>query len=371
MRREGYRDAPASWYVIITDVRGSTRAIEQGRYRDVNALGVASIIAVTNAVPDLEVPYVFGGDGATLLVPGSRLEMVAQALRSVRELAVASFDLELRVARVSVAELRTAGYAVRVERYQLSRHIALGMFSGSGFAAAESWAKDEVLAARYEIEAGPSQADFEGFECRWQPMKSQRGEVVCLLVVALGDDEAVKQATYQSVLSHLERVLEGGVSVPITRPSMRPLPTNGDYSVEAKVRSGSASGSAFDRAKAHARKKTLIGRVLMAFRREAGGFDGKTYRDEFIENSDFRKFDETLRMVLDLTPLESAAVERWLLEQSQRGVLAFGIHRSSAAIATCMIKAYKGNHVHFVDGADGGYALAARGLKEQLKRAPR
>jgi hypothetical protein len=28
---------------------------------------------------------------------------------------------------------------------------------------------------------------------------------------------------------------------------------------------------------------------------------------------------------------------------------------------------YNGNHVHFVDGSDGGYALAARSLKVQLK----
>ena len=32
----------------------------------------------------------------------------------------------------------------------------------------------------------------------------------------------------------------------------------------------------------------------------AGGFDGKAYPQELIENSDFRKFDEALRMVLDL-----------------------------------------------------------------------
>lgn len=55
---------------MVTDVRGSTGAIEDGRYRDVDALGVASIIALCNALPELDLPYVFGGDGATLLVRG-------------------------------------------------------------------------------------------------------------------------------------------------------------------------------------------------------------------------------------------------------------------------------------------------------------
>src|SRR6185503_11264421 len=76
-----YADAPASWLVVLTDVRGSTAAIEAGRYRDVNAVGVASIIALRNAMPDLELPYVFGGDGATVLVPASRAEAAAAALR--------------------------------------------------------------------------------------------------------------------------------------------------------------------------------------------------------------------------------------------------------------------------------------------------
>jgi hypothetical protein len=43
------------------------------------------------------------------------------------------------------------------------------------------------------------------------------------------------------------------------------------------------------------------------------------------------------------------------------------MHRSSEALLTCIVFSYNGNHMHFVDGSDGGYALAARGLKQQLK----
>ena len=41
-----YTRVPSDWLLVITDVSGSTQAIEQGRYRDVNALGVSSIIAL-------------------------------------------------------------------------------------------------------------------------------------------------------------------------------------------------------------------------------------------------------------------------------------------------------------------------------------
>ena len=43
---EAYIQVPEDWYVALTDVIGSTKAIQEGRYKDVNAIGVASIAAV-------------------------------------------------------------------------------------------------------------------------------------------------------------------------------------------------------------------------------------------------------------------------------------------------------------------------------------
>jgi hypothetical protein len=43
---ENYFEAPNDWSVVLTDVKGSTKAIEQGRYREVNTLGAASIAVV-------------------------------------------------------------------------------------------------------------------------------------------------------------------------------------------------------------------------------------------------------------------------------------------------------------------------------------
>jgi hypothetical protein len=32
---------------------------------------------------------------------------------------------------------------------------------------------------------------------------------------------------------------------------------------------------------------------------------------------------------------------------------------------TCLVFSLAGDHVHFIDGADGGYALAAKQMKQQ------
>jgi hypothetical protein len=45
----------------------------------------------------------------------------------------------------------------------------------------------------------------------------------------------------------------------------------------------------------------------------------------------------------------------------------FGVHAAEAALMTCIITDLQANHVHFVDGANGGYALAAKQMKAQLR----
>jgi hypothetical protein len=72
-------------------------------------------------------------------------------------------------------------------------------------------------------------------------------------------------------------------------------------------------------------------------------------------------------MVLDLEVSSISELRDFLQTGLDAGQLAYGMHLSGSALITCMVKSYGGNHVHFVDGADGGYALAAKQLKSQLK----
>lgn len=362
-----YADVPGDWHVILTDVRGSTRAIEAGRYRDVNALGVASIVALRNAMPDLELPYVFGGDGATLLVPESRRAVAEAALRGVRTLAKTAFDLELRVARVPVSELRAANFSVQAARFRTSRHIRLAMLRGSGIASAERWVKDPERGAAYAVsEDGPEEASFEGFECRWQPVPSRRGHIVSLIVLAVDPSEAERAQSYRHAIETLESSLEDDAGHPISLRGLRLGSLLGGFREEARVRSGEAAGPAHDAAVKNARKKSLIGRALVALGKTAGGFDGSSYPKELIENTDFRKFDEAIRMVLDLSDEQLGRIERELEQLRAEGHIVYGLHRAPSALITCYLRSYSGDHVHFVDGANGGYALAARQLKAQL-----
>ena len=104
---------------------------------------------------------------------------------------------------------------------------------------------------------------------------------------------------------------------------------------------------------------------MMRFGISVGGFVPKTYVQQVVENSDFRKYDDGLRMVLDCTPeLERALSAAALPPAASAGVARYGLHRQDAAMMTCFTpSAMRSDHVHFIDGARGGYASAATALK--------
>jgi hypothetical protein len=85
---------------------------------------------------------------------------------------------------------------------------------------------------------------------------------------------------------------------------------------------------------------------------------------QVVDNSDFRKYDDGLRMVLDCSTELADRIEWRLGVASAAGVARYGVHRQASAMMTCFTPSpTASSHVHFVDGAHGGYTLAARALK--------
>ena len=79
-----------------------------------------------------------------------------------------------------------------------------------------------------------------------------------------------------------------------------------------------------------------------------------------LQYSDYRKFDDALRMVLDCTPEHVELLRSYL--ETCRDDLYYGMHLSDSSLMTCLASG-----IHFIDGNHGGYALAAKQMKEQMK----
>jgi hypothetical protein len=86
-----------------------------------------------------------------------------------------------------------------------------------------------------------------------------------------------------------------------------------------------------------------------------------------VENSDFRKYDDGLRMILDCTEELERALTALLATAASSKIVRYGLHRQDAAMMTCFTPSVmRSDHVHFIDGARGGYASAATALKATM-----
>lgn len=94
---------------------------------------------------------------------------------------------------------------------------------------------------------------------------------------------------------------------------------------------------------------------------------GKKYLAEMAAHSDARKFDEMLRMVIDSTSEQIGRLKEILDKRQDAGDIVYGFFASDRALMTCLVFSTDGNHVHFIDGADGGYALAAKDMKQKIR----
>jgi len=111
---------------------------------------------------------------------------------------------------------------------------------------------------------------------------------------------------------------------------------------------------------------SLVQVLCHACGKKVGDYDGATYIDELRANTDYRKYDDMLRMVLDVTETQANAIDAYLSQRFDAGDVVFGTHRAKSALMTCVVFSLKqGEHVHFVDGAEGGFAMAAVDLKRR------
>jgi hypothetical protein len=355
-----YSPLPDDWSIGIADIVASTKAIAEARYKAVNMAGAAVIAAVTNALDGREFPFVFGGDGASFAVSPDDRDRAREALAATAVWVKDDLDLAMRVALVPIAAVRAQRLDVCVARFGPSPNLSYAMFSGGGL----GWAEAAMKRGEFAVPLAPSgtQPDLSGLSCRFEEIPARRGLILSVLVVpARGADPAAFRKVIEDIVALAERSPDAGRPVPPGGPPLRWPPASIDF--EARAARG---GSLFKR-RAQVLVRTLFSYVIMRSGISVGGFVPKTYVQQLVENSDFRKYDDGLRMVLDCTAELERALTQRLTEAAANGVARYGLHRQDAAMMTCFTpSALRSDHVHFIDGARGGYASAATALKARL-----
>jgi DUF3095 family protein len=352
-----YSPLPDDWSVGVADIVESTRAIAEARYKAVNVAGAAVIASVANALEGREFPFVFGGDGASFAVSPDDLERAREALAATATWVKEDLDLVMRVALVPVAAVRAQGLDVRVARFGPSANLSYAMFSGGGL----GWAEAAMKRGEFAVPMAPpgTQPDLTGLSCRFEEIPPARGVILSVLVVpAQGADPNAFRKLIEDIIVLVERSPDSGRPVPPGGPPLRWPPAGNELEARAK-RGGSLLGR-----RAFVLAYTLFAYLVMRFGISVGGFVPKTYVQQVVENSDFRKYDDGLRMILDCTPELERALTQRLAAAASAAIARYGLHRQDAAMMTCFTpSALRSDHVHFIDGARGGYASAATALK--------
>ena len=359
-----YTPLPDDWLLGATDVVRSTDALRSGRYKAVNMAGASVVSAVMNAVGHSSFPFVFGGDGAILAVGPADADAAREAMARTVRFVDEDLGLTLRAGLMRLHDIRAAGHDVRVARYAASPQAVYAMFSGGGC----SFVEGELKAGRLALTpAAPGERpDLAGLSCRWSPIKAQRGVMLSLLALPAQDAAPERfQEVAAAVIRTIQREDRDGHPVLPSGPEFALNPQA--LRMEAKATRRGKERVAIRAAKAGA--EMLVGKLSDRIGRAIGGFDAKRYRSWVARNTDFRKFEDGLRMTVDCSRETADALEALLARAEAERIVDYGLHRQDAALMTCVVPSpFQDDHMHFLDGAGGGYARSAEALKARLEQ---
>jgi len=353
-----YSSAPGDWLIAVSDVVGSRKAIAAGRYKAVNMAGVALISALMNALDTHDLPYIFGGDGAAVIISPADRDIVADTMAKTAAWVRDELGLELRAALVPVSVVRAEGHDVLVQATRVSDAIRNYAFQGGGLSRAEALMKE----GRYAVPPAPagSKPDLTGLSCRWSPIKPENGKIVSIIIEP-GESAGGKFPEIAQKLLDLVGMQRPGGGSPM--PPAGPTGTWPPEGLDMEARATRGQRSLWAQ-KAALYLWTLISWIIITGGINVGSFNAKRYREFTSLNTDYRKFQDGLRVTVSLGDSELTRLNEFLESERVAKNLRYGLCVQDSAILTCYVPSVTSeSHFHFLDGAGGGYAQAAENMK--------
>jgi hypothetical protein len=354
---------PENWHVIITDVEGSSAAVNSGMHENVNLVATGSMVAVLNITykAGITVPAFFGGDGATFIIPSTLLNSILSALRKHQQNTLNSFKLKLRAGHVPLTEIYSKGHQLAVSKLSKSRLFNIPVVLGDGLAYAEKIIKGESFHLLADITNNREDLDLSGMQCRWDTVKppQNNNEVVSLLVQSTGINS--QAAVFKKVIDTLDEIY--GVQEkrkPISVPALRLKGTIRKLALEMRTRFGKY-------------QPFYLAKIFMTSLFAPYYFNtkrGKNYLNQLVEMSDTLILDGKINTVISGSIEQRQNLLAVLDDLEKEGSLIYGYYVSEESVLSCYVRSLDESHIHFVDGAKGGYTQAAGMLKKKLKNLP-
>lgn len=346
---------PENWFVIVTDVKNSTLAVQNGLHETVNLVATGCIVATLNIAykHNLNVPFFFGGDGATCIIPPSILQPVMQSLLIHQENTLKNFELDLRVGFVPVENIYKKGFRLTISKFRSTSIFSIPVVLGDGLNYAEKVIKGEDHRLSV-IKSEEEDLNLDGMQCRWDRIAPPENydEVISLLVIAANESE--QGPAFQKVIHFLDEIYgTPDKRQPISVNKLKLKATVTKLNLEMKVKFG------------HIRFLYLLYNRFMSL---FGWYyfqtrEGRSYLSSMVDLADTLVIDGRINTVISGTSVQRAALVKALDELEKAGEIRYGLFVSKESVMSCYVPGADNAHIHFVDGAEGGYTKAAGVLK--------
>ena len=167
--------------------------------------------------------------------------------------------------------------------------------------------------------------------------------------------------------SRISKILDNNIasSNPVTRRTLKYIWPPGGLKMEAILTKG---GQSYLRRYLFLLYQSFVQSILERFNLSAGHYNAPQYRKELQTNADYRRLDDNLRLVLDCSRSQISRITQVLEQQHRLGKIAYGMHKTGQAQMTCLVFSLEHHeHIHFVDGSEGGFWTASQAYKNQVK----
>jgi len=361
-----FREVPPDWFVIISDVKNSTEAVNAGRHNDVNLVAAGSLVVALNIAKakNIQIPFFFGGDGGTLLVPEQLLNEILIGLSLHNVNSIKNFDLELHIGSRQVKDILAEGHFIRLAKVEFGKGLNKAIVVGDGLKVAEQFIKQSSQDENYKEES-VDELNLTGLECRWDRIKppSEENEIVCYLIETV--DPLNQLEVYRNVLLKMDEIY-GSIEnrSPLSLDRLKLLLNFRKIRKEMLAKYGRWKTNYFT----ISFLKTIIGKFFFRFNLNFQNLSGREYLSQLISNADTLVIDGRINTIISGKMDKRIKLLNFLSEQEKNGSLVYGYHISKESVMTCYIENRNAKHIHFVDGADGGYTEAAKKLKQKLKQ---
>lgn len=362
--KKRFQKIPQDWVVIVSDIEGSTEAFEDGKYKAMNIISASTVAIAINVATtnNLQIPFIYGGDGSTVVAPKEIARDILEELATLRENADTQFGLTMRVGSMSVEDIYEEGKELLVSKFLVTKGYTQAIFLGDGLYFAEEKIKgDKRLQSKLDSERKP--LNLEGLQCHWNIIKPPKGKTEALTLI-VQSTKAMDSRVYLQILHDIEEIYGSfNQRHPVSSKYVFKFLGIKTLIQASKIKYGYIRPLyvLFNSLKA------FLHTLVVSTNSNVTLFRHDDYVTELVTATDTLKIDGSLKTIVAGTKRQRQRLIERLEQREKRGTILFGYHTSASTTLTCYIHKRNQQYINLIDGTDGGYVQAAKILKAKKK----